>query len=401
MTEPSVYPGSSPKEGPIPRTVRVAHVAEFNGSGRSASGVDRTVAGLVTHLDQYGIEPEVWHLSPTYRAVSERAVGSVTVMQLPAFGREMSAAIGLPQATRRFVRERGSDIDLLHLHSVFIPDNVSVASLAGVPYVLTPNGGYSPEVLHGRSRLAKAAWMRVRERSYVRNAGLIHAVAPRELDQLRATFGTDALLFAPNAIEIPRGSGRPEDIRPSPRKRIVFLGRLAVDHKGLDILLKGFSRLVNDEPDAEHELVIAGPDYRSGRVSLETLAGALLPAGSVIFPGPVFGRDKDDLLRSATVFVHTSRWEGLPFAVLEALASGCPVLITPATNLAEFVEGFGAGVVVEGTPEGVQGGLRAILEAPPERYRAMAVAAERLASERFTWPAVAGQIAAAYRSLLG
>ena len=45
--------------------------------------------------------------------------------------------------------------------------------------------------------------MRVRERSYVRDAGLIHAVAPRELDQLRAIFGTDAIVFAPNAIEMP------------------------------------------------------------------------------------------------------------------------------------------------------------------------------------------------------
>jgi glycosyltransferase involved in cell wall biosynthesis len=65
----------------------------------------------------------------------------------------------------------------------------------------------------------------------------------------------------------------------------------------------------------------------------------------------VFGREKEALLDSAFVFVHTSRWEGMPFAVIEALATGCPVLVTPATNLGDYVEGFGAGVVVDGSAQ--------------------------------------------------
>ncbi len=121
----------------------------------------------------------------------------------------------------------------------------------------------------------------------------------------------------------------------------------------------------------------------------------------VTFLGPVFGQDKEELLRSASVFVHTSRWEGMPFAVLEALSEGSPVLLTPATNLGEFVERSGAGAVVEGTAEGVHRGLRTVLDASPQRYQAMCSAARRLVAERFTWPRVAEQMAAAYRGILG
>jgi glycosyltransferase involved in cell wall biosynthesis len=378
--------------------IRVAHVGAFIGS--SASGVDRTLAGLVTHLDRCGVQAEVWHPSPRHRFISEHRSGSVRVTELPSFTRTKSAAIGLPASTREFVRSRRAEIDLLHLHSVFIPDNVWIARAAGLPYVVTPNGGYGPEVLHGRNRLAKTMWMWMRERRYVRSANLIHAVAPRELEQLRSTFRTDALRFAPNAVEPPADPVTPQlRMSVSPR-RIVFLGRLAVQHKGLDLLVRGYSRYVAHHDDGETELIIAGPDDGSGRAQLEELAGPLVADGRVRFVGPVFGQDKDSLIRSARVFVHTSRWEGMPFAVLEALAAGCPVLLTPETNLSSFVDAAGAGMVVEGSVEGIAAGLKKLAAAPDDSYTAMCSAATRLAAEQFSWPSVAEQIARAYRAIM-
>ena len=385
-------------EGAHDQPIRVAHVAGF--SETSASGVDRTVAGLVRHLARCGVQPEVWHLSPGHASVKERRAGSVRVVELPAHRRARSALVGLPEATRRFVDERRDGIDVLHLHSVFIPDNVWVARVARRPYVLTPNGGYAPEILRGRNRVAKMVWMRWRERDYVRAASLVHSVSPREVEQLQATFGVDTLMFAPNAIDLPAESVSPQHRMGLSPKLVVFLGRLAVDHKGLDVLLEGYARYLKSSGDSGSELVIAGPDFRSGRAKLLQMAGSQLPSGRVRLPGPLFGEDKDALLRSAYVFVHTSRWEGMPYAVLEALATGCPVLLTSATNLGEFVERSGAGVVVDGTPEGVREGLTTILTASADRYGAMCEASLRLASQRFTWSVVAEQVAGAYRAIL-
>jgi glycosyltransferase involved in cell wall biosynthesis len=381
------------------RIIRVAHVAAF--SETSASGVDHMVFGLVSHLDPNRVRAEVWHLNPSHGSVMERRAGSISVFQLPSRTRGRGSLLGLPEATRRFIRQRRDAIDLLHLHSVFIPDNVWVARFARLPYVLTPHGGYSPRVLAGSNRIAKSVWMRMWERDYVRNASMIHAVSPQELEELRVTFDARPLVFVPNAIDLPAVGTAPADRMLGPSKRIVFLGRLAIDHKGLDVLLEGYANYVRHRRDSDTELIVAGPDFRSGRDELEALAASLLPSGHVRFTGPLFGRERDDLLGSAYVFVHTSRWEGMPFAVLEALATGCPVLVTPATNLGEYVEEFGAGVVVEGSAQSVSEGLRRILEIPAERYEAHCAAARRLASARFTWPIVAGQMAAEYGRILG
>jgi glycosyltransferase involved in cell wall biosynthesis len=379
--------------------IRVAHVAGFSES--SASGVDHMVFGLVSHLDSDDVRAEVWDLNPSHASVTERRAGSVKVFQLPSRTRAQSSLLGLHEATRRFIRERRDSIDLLHLHSVFIPENVWVARSARLPYVLTPHGGYSPRVLAGNNRIAKFVWMRMWERDYVRNASMIHAVGPQELDELRATFGPCPFVFMPNAIDLPAVVTAPADRMRGPSKRIVFLGRLAIDHKGLDVLLEGYAGYVRHQPDTDTELIVAGPDFRSGRDELEALAASLLPGGHVRFTGPLFGRDREALMGSAYVFVHTSRWEGMPYAVLEALAAGCPVLVTPATNLGDYVEEFGAGVVVDGSAQSISKGLRKILDIPPERYEAHCAAAHRLASARFTWPIVAGQMTAEYRKILG
>ncbi|MFI4953746.1 MAG: glycosyltransferase family 4 protein, partial [Burkholderiales bacterium] len=67
-------------------------------------------------------------------------------------------------------------------------------------------------------------------------------------------------------------------------------------------------------------LVLVGPDFRRGRRKLERLAARLRPSAPVILLGPVYGRERFDVVAGADVFVNTSRWEGMPIAVLEAAA---------------------------------------------------------------------------------
>jgi glycosyltransferase involved in cell wall biosynthesis len=243
-------------------------------------------------------------------------------------------------------------------------------------------------------------WMAARERAYVRAASLVQAVSRRELRQLRTMFGSIPLGFVPNAVEIPAARSDPK-VRLTQTRRIVFLGRLAVHNKGLDLLLEGYARHVRRTRDPASELIIAGPDFRGGRAELQSLAASLLPETRVSLPGPLFGGDKEALMKSAYVFVLTSRWEGMPHAVLEALATGCPVILTEATNLGEFVEDFGAGLLVDPTPDDIAEGLTRMLGTPVERYEAMCSAARRLVSELFTWPKVAEEISAGYRRILG
>jgi len=117
----------------------------------------------------------------------------------------------------------------------------------------------------------------------------------------------------------------------------------------------------------------------------------------VSLPGPVLDEAKSRVLAGADAFLHPSRSEGHPMAVLEALAHGLPCLLTPVTNVADEVVAAGAGWRVEPTAQGIAAGLRQLLRADSEELRRAGAAARRLAEEKYRWDNVAVESLNAYR----
>jgi glycosyltransferase involved in cell wall biosynthesis len=379
--------------------LRVAHVSNYD--TKSANGVDKTVAGLISWLPRCGVQVEVWHLTMASTRIRECEVGGVRVVDLPTYGRPWNFLGGLTPRARQFVREQQRAVDLIHFHSVFIADHVWLAGKLQIPYLLTPNGGYSLSVLQGRHRWSKATWLRLREERYIRRAALLHAVSPLEREALLKRFSDVRVVYIPNAVDLPPLLDEGEDARRVSTKHLLFLGRLAVEHKGLDRLLHGYARFLEQTGDLETHLTLAGPGFRQGREVLEKLHRSLGISRRVSIREPVYGEAKWTLLRRAHIFAHPSRWEGMPFAVLEALAVGCPVLITPETNLGETVHSYDAGAVVAGTPKDIAQGLQSLLDTTGVCYAAMRQRARQLVEDHFTWPRVAGRMAQAYHEIMG
>ena len=363
----------------------------------SSVGPDRAVTNLVEHLSSNGVEAEVWHLDPRNDHVLERTVGDLRVFELPAYSRAIETLRGLVPNVKAFIGQRRGNVDLIHLHSVFTPHNVFIARAAGRPYVVSPRGGYSHAVLTGRRRWIKAGWMTMYERTFLDNAAALHAVSREEAQQLADLVPDARIVHIPNAVESPAQTPPPP--RRGGMRRILFIGRLAVRQKGLDLLLEGYARFVGSSR-SETELVIAGSDFRGGLAESARLSRSLSISDHVQFPGPVYGDAKAELLSTSHAFVHTSRWEGLPFAALEALAIGRPVVVTPETNLGRYVQEYEAGVVVAGTPEAIAEGLRFLIECDPPSLDAMSQNAVRLASEKFSWPEVTRQMVNLYERVL-
>ncbi|WP_270933766.1 glycosyltransferase family 4 protein [Falsiroseomonas oryzae] len=358
--------------------MRVAQVCDLE--VEAANGVSRAVATLVEHLARLGVELECWNISSAVPAISDRTIRGVRVLDLPARGRALGMLAGLPDPTRDAIRQRR--VDLVHFHSVFIGHNVHAARLLGVPYVVTPHGGYAQAVLDGSNRFAKRLWLAGWEERYLQRARVVHAVSEAERDALRQRWPGLSIRYVPNAVDLPDLIGGV----PPASDDFVFLGRLATDHKGLDIMLRGFARFARR--GGTGRLVLAGPDWRGCRATLQRLAEAEGMADRVVFPGPVFAEAKTRLLAGARAFVHTSRWEGLPLAVLEAMANATPVLVTPETNLAAIVTRYRAGVVCRGDPDAIADAFSALASAPEAEKRSRRQAARRLVEENFGWPRV-------------
>ena len=61
--------------------------------------------------------------------------------------------------------------------------------------------------------------------------------------------------------------------------------------------------------------------------------------------GPVYGEEKQKQLAKCDYFIHTSRYEGMPMAVLEALSYGIPCIVTTETNMEDIISGSNGGFV--------------------------------------------------------
>jgi len=373
--------------------MRVAHVGNYNPD--SSNGVDKTIAGLVRHLPSHGIEIEIWHPSRRVTKLRERREDGITIYDLPV-SRAVKGACRFTREAEWFARARARSVDLLHLHSVFQRENLKLARL-GIPYLVTPHGGYDELVLSGRNRLAKAIWLRLWERPFLAGARAIHAVSLPEVTTIERLGLPAPIRYIPNGLE-DAILGRPAT-RPSEQARFVYLGRLAIEQKGLDLLLQGYAKALS-RSGALPELVLAGPDFRGGRERLERLARELGIGERVIFPGVVQADRKWDLLLGARLFIHSSRWEGMPFALLEALAVGRPTLVTPATNLADEIEAARAGIVVEVDPEAIAAGLLEAAELSDDDLDGMGLRGRKAAQEKFAWSAIAAEMSRQYRAAI-
>jgi glycosyltransferase involved in cell wall biosynthesis len=372
--------------------MRVAQV--HNVKHDVANGIYKTVAGLATHLPSVGIEVEAWHFEPAVSQVTFREVRGVTVIDLPARARGRAMLMRLPAVTRDFIRQRQAQVDLVHFHSVFIPNNPWLARSLRLPYVVTPNGGYSQAGLVGSNRLFKSIWMTWQERDYLRRASAVLAVSEAERDDLTRRWPDLTVRYTANAIELEPAPPAP---RP-PSNDFVFVGRLAIDHKGLDRMIRGFARFIDAAgPASPARLLLAGPDWRGSQAALQAMVAERRLSDRILLLGPMFGDAKAKLMAGARAFVHTSRWEGLPFAMLEAMTLGTPTLLTPETNMGDVVARYQAGLVVDGADDGaIASGFERLARLSDAAHAEMSRAARRLVEENYTWPVAIAQVKAAY-----
>jgi glycosyltransferase involved in cell wall biosynthesis len=180
----------------------------------------------------------------------------------------------------------------------------------------------------------------------------------------------------------------------SGRRYVLFLGRIH-KKKGLDVLLEAIAVYRSEDPDTR--FVVAGPVDPEYASDWQQLLGRFGLNGSIIAPGTVSGALKAALFEYADVFVLLSRSEGLPVAVLEALAAGCPVVITKQCNLPE-VEEARAGIVIEPDAAEVVRAVRALLK-DDECRRAMSDNARALARKSFDWDVIAQRTLALCREI--
>jgi glycosyltransferase involved in cell wall biosynthesis len=291
------------------------------------------------------------------------------------------------------LRERARGFDLVHTHSVFLWPTWAAARAArarGVPYVVSPRGMLVDALIRKKNPYAKRVWIALAERRNLAGAALVHFTS-----RLEAKEAAYLSLPVRRSCVIPNGLGaesfvRARDGAPGPRDVfLLFLGRISWK-KGLDRLIAALARI----PDCR--LVIAGDDDENLRPGLEAQAAAAGVGDRVAFVGPAYGEQKAALFRRSLLTVLPSYSENFGNVVLESLAAGCPVVVTPEVGAADVVRESGGGAVLDGAPAALGAGIRALI-ADPAALERMGAAGREFVEARFGWPRIAGQMERAYR----
>jgi glycosyltransferase involved in cell wall biosynthesis len=209
-----------------------------------------------------------------------------------------------------------------------------IAEAFGVPYILHIHSGEFP-VFYSQECSSLAQWW---VRRVLRLAAAVVLLTPRLHVIFEAIEPAARFRVLPNPVRVPPLG---KDQR-SQRTRVLFLGRMR-QKKGVFDLVAATALVQRDVPGVE--CVLAGDGDLDAVREAARRCGL---EGRVTLPGWVAGKEKDETLARADVFVLPSYFEGLPVGVLEAMAHGVPIV---ATN-------------VGGIPDVVSHGVHALLVEP-------------------------------------
>lgn len=174
---------------------------------------------------------------------------------------------------------------------------------------------------------------------------------------------------------------------------LLYLGTLE-PRKNLPLLLRAYARwrVSTSSDNNDIKLVIAG-----GKgwfyAEIFTLTQELGLADSVLFPGFIPGAELSQWYRAALAFVYPSRFEGFGLPVLEAMASGTPVITSQAPSLLEVASDAALTVPTE-SPDALADALELVVSQPALRAELSRRGIARAA--RFSWRTAALQSAELY-----
>ncbi|MEO8033156.1 MAG: glycosyltransferase, partial [Acidobacteriota bacterium] len=313
--------------------MRILQVVPTYLPARRYGGPIESVHGLAKALTARGHTVDVMTTNVDGPGVSDVPLGvavdleGVAVRYFPSPWPRLYWSPAMKTALKRDIVQ----YDVVHGHSIFLWPTAAAfreSFRAQVPYLISPRGMLVPELIRRKSALAKKTWLRFVERSNFEHAAAIHFTSEGELrDAERTNLPLPSPFIIPNGIDLP-----PESDMVRERRTLLYLGRINWK-KGIEQLIRALPLL------QDARLIIAGNDEENYR--------AKLPRNDqVTFVGQVSGNEKDVLLRQATMLVLPSQNENFGNVVLEAMATGTPVVVTAGVVLAPDVDRAHAGVVV-------------------------------------------------------
>lgn len=262
-----------------------------------------------------------------------------------------------------------------------------------IPYVDMPHGELGQDAQRKKYIKKKVANLLLFNH-FTRCAVAVQCLSKKELDETH--FGKKKILIT-NGINIPE---KKKSAFNTDKVEFLYIGRLDAYHKGLDLMIEAVSSIKDIMRQNSAHVDIYGPDLYGRYKHVEELIDAADVNDLFTMHHEVTGEEKEKLLLEADVFIQTSRFEGMPLGILEALSYGIPCLVTKGTNLADEISAYRAGWDGKNSSKEI---AEAIIEAinDKEMYAEYGNNGREFVKSEFSWNNIAKYAIEVYQELVG
>lgn len=261
-----------------------------------------------------------------------------------------------------------------------------------IPYVIIPHGELSNDA-QKKKRLKKIAANILIFNRFINGAAGVQLLSDTELKNTK--FGKYKFV-ATNGINIPQIKKQQfseETIK------FVYIGRLDAYHKGLDLMVEGVSKCAEFMRANSCIIDVYGPNILGRREYVEALIAEHGVGDIITVQDPVLGEDKERVLLEGDVFIQTSRFEGMPMGILEALSYGVPCLITEGTTLADFVKEHDAGWACATDAKDIAQAIQTAIS-EKNKFTSKSQNARKAVFDNFSWEFVSSTTVSLYQNLV-
>ena len=243
--------------------------------------------------------------------------------------------------------------EIIHTYGIWTFHNLIAnitAKKYNLPHVIAPCGMLYDAAFNKKNIILKKVLWKLFQNKAILNAGAIHTKSNAEYDNIKNVIpdiNNSKINIIPNPIEPLKNDKNNYDLGLDKfwktKKYILYVGRLD-SRKGLICLINAWNQIINSHDD--WRLVITGSDGNSGYLNdikknlkkskninfydylIDYNDLKKFEDSNVVLTGPLYGSDKDEVYKNASIFINPSNFENFGMTIAEALNHNLPVIIS-------------------------------------------------------------------------
>lgn len=288
---------------------------------------------------------------------------------------------------RKLLRE--NDYDLVHAFFGFPTGWLCYRTARKLPYIISLRGSDVPGQ-HARLKLDYKIFGPV-FRIIWKNAAALVACSEGLKERALRFLPSVSIDVIPNGVELDRfcpvRSQKQGDVL-----RLLTVGRLSVT-KRVEMLIEAV-KILHDRGRQIHFTIVGGGGLEP---QLRQIVSQRNISSIIEITGRIGSEKMPQVYRQNDIFISATMQEGMSNAMLEAMASGLPIVTTPCEGMEELMADNGI-IIEDECAEAIAKAIKELADNPQE-YKLMSVAARKQA-EKFSWEAVGGEYLNCYNEVL-